>query len=54
MFMIKNNSIVCWKKNEYYFVIFRNIVLFRIIYIIERDIECVLLDIIINYLLRVN
>lgn len=39
---------------EYYFVIFRNIVLFRIIYINERDIECVLLDIIINYLLRVN
>lgn len=54
MFMIKNNSTARWKKNEYYFVIFRNIVLFRIIYITERDTERVLLDIIINHLLRAN
>lgn len=46
----------CKKKLlvEYYFVIFRNIVLFRIIYINERDTERVLLDIIINHLLRAN
>lgn len=54
MFMIKIIVLLVEKKNEYYFVIFRNIVLFRIIYITERDTERVLLDIIINHLLRAN